>query len=705
MEKIKKIDEFPNILEYFYYLKDSLDDLNQKKNRSISKDSQKFYSEQIDIIMKNRSSIRDVVLSKKEQIVHEKLSKLKDTQIKEFIEAKKNEKSTISQKKVNLELEIALYKSIFDLDDNFMTPIAKYAHEYNCSDFFVNDETYNKSFLVKDDNNKFQEYPCTIILSNYLGENIDLLDKLNKRHELKESFLNNYILDLKKQYPNYSSEKIKKLANDNLISHSPEFLDKLEMEYPFSDEDYNALSKAYADFKTEYKYLKKDDLPKKETLLIELTEDFNNLAEIPDEKNLEQYLLNKFEVAEKQSRLIKSASEILNSDSKIVSYFEKNNLLKDVKLSPDTKLDYVQKLANQHSLLTEIINVENIAQNHLLKIQEYENHLERIEHSKASLSNIYTNENIINNVESLINDYHTKYILPLENMKKQFSEYKNKNNQELSLVPYRKITFIEKLTGFFNGRNKLQTEFNNKCQVYEAKINLLDQMAKMRKPNYNFDDKLPLAKSIGQDIKKFLVEHPDTTDINACTEVLKNYKTTLNIDIMSFKTNYSDCINNLDTCSSYEELSNRILDEINVLNNKLDLENSNIQSSKSNKNSLCDEYNKNASMPINPFSTINYLNNIDNEYKAQLQKLAIYKGENLDNLKYKAKIEKILETDHSFLSQEEMQDLDATARKKAQFILKHAISDYQAPVNVENEKLDYIKNSKPKRIVYNEFEL
>ena len=30
MNKIKKIDEFNNILEYFYYLKDSLDDLKSK---------------------------------------------------------------------------------------------------------------------------------------------------------------------------------------------------------------------------------------------------------------------------------------------------------------------------------------------------------------------------------------------------------------------------------------------------------------------------------------------------------------------------------------------------------------------------------------------------------------------------------------------------------------------------------------------------
>ena len=72
-------------MAYFYYLKNSLDDLNQKKNRSVSADTKKFYQEQIDAVIKMRSSIRDVVLAKKEQIIHEKMATIKQDQIKNFI--------------------------------------------------------------------------------------------------------------------------------------------------------------------------------------------------------------------------------------------------------------------------------------------------------------------------------------------------------------------------------------------------------------------------------------------------------------------------------------------------------------------------------------------------------------------------------------------------------------------------------------------
>ena len=174
MNKIKKIDEFNNILEYFYYLKDSLDDLNAKKSRTVSDDTKKFYQEQIDAIIKMRSSIRDVVLAKKEQIVHEKMASIKQEQVKNFIKAKKKEKEEISKKKLDLELEIALYKSIYDLDTNFFAPIAKYAKEYDCSDFFITDNNFSKSYLIKSSHGKLAEYPATIILSQYLDSKTDL---------------------------------------------------------------------------------------------------------------------------------------------------------------------------------------------------------------------------------------------------------------------------------------------------------------------------------------------------------------------------------------------------------------------------------------------------------------------------------------------------------------------------------------------------
>lgn len=703
MDKIKKIDEFPNILEYFYYLKNSLDDLNQKKNRAISADTKRFYSEQIDIIMKKRSSIRDVVLAKKEQIVHEKLNNIKDEQIKHFINAKKKEKETISQKKLNLELDIALSKSIFDLDDNFMSPIAKYAHEYDCSDFFITDETFNKSFLIKTDNNELEEYSAMNILSKYLDGNSILIDKFYNRHELKEEFLNTYIRDLKKEYPNYSDEKIRVMANDNLISHSPEFLDKLEAKYSLSNEDYNVLAKAYSDFKKDYSYLKKEDLQKKEKLLSDLTDDFNNLDKIPDGKSLEQYLLNNFELAEKQAKLIKSSSEILKNDSEIVSYFNKNNLLKETELSSDTKLDYAEKLASQHSLLNEIKNIEDEIQKSAQKSQEYENILNTLKHSKSALSNIYTNENIINNVADIVDEYNTKFILPLEDMKKQFAEYKN--SQELSLVPYHKLSFMQRLAGFFNGRNKLQNEFNNKCQMYESRINVLDQMAKMRKPDYNFDDKLPLAKSIGQDIKGYLSEHPGITDVDACTEVLKGYRVSLNKDIMSFKDSYKEYMDDLEECSSYDDLSNCVLEALTNIQNKINTENLNVQNAKFRKKTICDEYNKNSSRPITPLSTVDYLNNIDKEFKIQLEKLSHYKGENIDHLKDKIEIEEILKTDHSFLSAEEVKDLDATAKKKAELIMNHAMNNYNASDKKKEDKITNNENIKSEKVASYELEL
>ena len=108
MDKLKKINEFPNILEYFYYLKDALVDFNTKKSNAVSNELKKFYSEQIDAVIKERSAIRDVVLTAKEQLVHNMMDNIKEEQVEKFIKSKKSEKERISKESVKPTLFDAL---------------------------------------------------------------------------------------------------------------------------------------------------------------------------------------------------------------------------------------------------------------------------------------------------------------------------------------------------------------------------------------------------------------------------------------------------------------------------------------------------------------------------------------------------------------------------------------------------------------------
>lgn len=682
MNKFKNIDEFNNILEYFYYLKDSLDDLNEKRNRSISNETKKFYSEQIDSIIKMRSSIRDVVLAKKEQIIHEKMATIKQEQIRKFIKAKKKEKEQISKKKLDLELEIALYKSIRDLDTDFFAPIAKYAKEYDCSDFFITDKSFFKSYLIKNSYGDLEEYPATIILSQYLDSDTDLVDKFVKRHELKEEFLANYISDFKNTYPTYPDAHLRKLAHDNLVSHSPEFLEKLDNKYPISDTEYKKLAKAYLDFKDDYKYLFKKDVLNMENELKKLNEDFNFISKIPAEKDLEKYLLDKFNIAQKNIKVVKSSSEILENDLNTEKYINKNNLLKNITLSSETKLEYEKELTTQNDLLNKIINIELDMQKHDEQSQEFLDKLDKLKHSKSELANIYTTENVINNVAEIVDDYTNNFVKPLEDAKREFEEYKK--SQEEALIPYKRPTLFSKIIGFFNGKNKLQNEYNEKCQMYKSKINVLTQKAGINKPNYSFADKDNLAKVIGQDMKNYLLQHPDVSDHTACTNVLKKYRNQLGKNIKTFKTNYGNLINNLDTCTSYDDISDCLLEEINSIQKNIDSKKDAVKILTENKRLACEEYNQNTTRPLQPISTLLYLDKLSTEYKIQLDKLQNYKGESLDTLKYKIQLEKLLETDQSFISEQEKQDLDQTAHKKAEQILNKAIDNYKEPEKKKN---------------------
>ena len=188
MDKLKKINEFPNILEYFYYLKDALVDFNTKKSNAVSNELKKFYSEQIDAVIKERSAIRDVVLTAKEQLVHNMMDNIKEEQVEKFIKSKKSEKERISKEKVNLELDIALSKSMIDFSLNVINPIAKDAKQFDSSDFFVYAESYNKKYLAKDDNNNLKEFSGTELLAKYLN-NSKLLQKIQDRHNLKMQYL------------------------------------------------------------------------------------------------------------------------------------------------------------------------------------------------------------------------------------------------------------------------------------------------------------------------------------------------------------------------------------------------------------------------------------------------------------------------------------------------------------------------------------
>ena len=673
MDKIKKIDEFPNILEYFYYLKDALEDFNKKKSNAVSNEMKKFYSEQIDAIIKERSAIRDVVLTAKEQLVHNMMDNIKDEQVENFIKAKKSEKERISKEKVNLELGIALSKSMTDFKRNVMSPIARDANQFDSSDFFVYEESYNKKYLAKDDNNNLKEFSGTELLAKYLN-NSELLQKIQDRHKLKMKYLFDYADKLRRHYPEYSESEIYQMANDNLISHSPEFLSELDMKYAFSNKDFENLAKAYSDFKIDYDYIEKEDIEKKEERLSKLTTDFENISKIPEGKNLENYLLSKFKERENKEKLIKTASEILKSDSEIKNYCDKHNLLNSITLSPETKIDYTEILTNQYTLLREIKETELSVIENKEQLSKYEEDLTTLSHSKTSLANIYTTENVIDDVSQIVDNYNSNYIVPLEQTKKEFEDYKN--NNELALIPYQKVSVIQKIAGFFNGRNKKQAEFNNKCQMYEGQINILRQKAAICRPDYSFSNKAPLAKDIGKAIKDYFAEHPNCSDIDASSKVLESYRAGLNKEILAFKETYKDKIIELENCSSYNDLSDCVADAINSTEKNIEIEKANLAQTLAHKNELCEEYNKNTTMPLSSVSTIDYLNNVESEYQLQLQKLSSYKGENIDSLKRKINIEKALKTDHSFISKQELSQLKETAHKKTEQILDKAVNTY-----------------------------
>ena len=354
---------------------------------------------------------------------------------------------------------------------------------------------------------------------------------------------------------------------------------------------------------------------------------------------------------------------------------KKNNLLNNTELSSETKTEYIEKLSAQNDLLNKIIDVELENKKFNDALQEYENKLDKLKHSKSELANIYTTENVINNVAEIVEDYTENFVNPLEQVKKEFEEYK-KSNEE-ALIPYKKPTFLGKIIGFFNGKNKLQNEFNEKCIMYKSKINVLTQKSRMNRPDYNFDDKHILAKSIGQDMKDYFLKHPDANDNEACTKVLKKYKESLNKNITSFKSNYSELIDNLKACSSYDEISNCLLEEINNVQKQIDSNKARINILAENKRLVCDEYNKNSTRPIQPISTLTYLEKVSTEHRIQLDKLSNYKGENLDTLQYKIQVEKLLESDGSFISEQEKQELNSTAVKKAKQILNKAIDNYK----------------------------
>ena len=289
-------------------------------------------------------------------------------------------------------------------------------------------------------------------MSQYLDSDTDLVDKFVKRHELKEEFLANYISDFKNTYPTYPDAHLRKLAHDNLVSHSPEFLEKLDNKYPISDTEYKKLAKAYLDFKDDFKYLFKKDVLNMENELKKLNEDFNFISKIPAEKDLEKYLLDKFNIAQKNIKVVKSSSEILENDLNTEKYINKNNLLKNITLSSETKLEYEKELTTQNDLLNKIINIELDMQKYDEQSQEFQDKLEKLKHSKSDLANIYTTENVINNVAEIVDDYTNNFVKPLEDAKREFEEYKK--SQEEALIPYKRPTLFSKIIGFFQWKKQ-----------------------------------------------------------------------------------------------------------------------------------------------------------------------------------------------------------------------------------------------------------
>lgn len=681
MDKIKEINEFNNILDYYKYLEETLKDLNQKADTTTSSKLKEFYTEQLDIAMKKRNSIRSVVLAKKNKILHDKLSNIKDKQINDFIKNKKKEKQDLAKQKLDLELEIPFYRSINELNQNFMAPMAKDASSYDCSDFYISDEAFNKLYLFKDEDGNLCEYTGLMVLSKYLKGNFNILNKIYKRHELKEKFLNKYIDEIKQHYPDYSKEKVYSLASDNLISHSPEFLEVLEKDYAFNSNEYKALSEAYSDFDDDYKYISKIDIASKQKELDSIENQLSCLSCISDNDNLENYILQEFENKQSKAKLLKTATEILESDNNITKYINKNNLLKDIELSPETRLTYSEQLEKQNNLLRSIQYAEdNIVKNENT-IEKSEKFLHKLKNSQKVINDIGMSDNAIKEISRIVEDYNSKFLIPLEEAKNEYEDFKN--SQELSLIPYQKVGFFQKIAGFFNGRNKIQAEFDNKCREFEANINVLSHKAALNRPDYSFTNSNEFHKNIGQSIKDSLFKNPEHNEYSVCKKVLNSYVTDLNSHIYAFKNANIDSINELENCYSYNDIAKCISIKIDDVQTKLADEKSKQTNLAINKSILCNAYNEFSAMPISPASSITQISNTRNEFKKQLKKIYDYKGESHDTLKYKIQVEKMIENDDSFLSDTEKLDLDNSAYKTAENIIHDAVNNYIGQNSIE----------------------
>ena len=675
MDKIKEIDEFNNILDYYKYLETTLKDLNQKAEDTSSDKLKEFYTEQLDIAMKKRNSIRSVVFAKKNKILHDKLSNIKDKQVNDFIKGKKKEKQALAKQKLDLELEIPFYESITELKKNFMGPMAQNASSYDCSDFYISDNAFNKLYLFKDENGNLSEYTGLMVLSKYLKGNFNILSKVYKRHELKEKFLTKYIDELTQDYPNYSKEKIYNMACDNLMSHSPEFVEILEKDYSFNSNEYKLLAEAYANFEADYKYVENIDISAKQKELADVVTQLSCLAHIADNSKLESYILKEFENKQSKAKLLKTASEILENDNNITKYINKNNLLKGIELSPETRLSYSEQLEKQNQLLTSIHFAENnIVENENI-IQKSEKFLTKLKNSQKIIDNIGHSQNAIKEVSSIVENYNSNFLIPLENAKQDYTHFKN--SQTMGLVPYQKIGFFQKIAGFFNGRNKIQAEFDNKCREHETNINVLSHKASLNRPDYGFTNSNEYQKNIGQSIKESLFKNPDNNEYIVCKKVLNNYVTDLNSNISDFRNANLDSIKELENCYSYSDIAKCISTKIDSVENEIANEKSKQYNLAMNKSILCTEYNEVSAMPISPTSSITQIANTQTEFKKHLQKVYDYKGESQDSLKYKIQVEQLLEKDDSFLSDTEKIDLDNSAYKTAETIINDAVNNYK----------------------------
>lgn len=674
MDKIKEIDDFNNILDYYKYLETTLNELNQKVDSTTSNKLKEFYSEQLDIAMKKRNSIRSVVFAKKNKILHDKLSDIKDKQINDFIKSKKKEKQALAKQKLDLELEIPFYESINELNKNFMIPMAKNACNYDCSDFYISDDAFNKLYLFKDEDGNLTEYTGLMVLSKYLKGNFNILNKVYKRHELKEKFLNKYIDEITQDYPDYSKEKIYSLAYDNLMSHSPEFVETLEKNYSFNSNEYKALSEAYTAFEADYKYVENIDISSKQKELIDVENQLSCLTYISDDSDLENYILKEFENKQSKATLLKTASEILESDNEITKYINKNNLLKGIELSPETRLSYSEQLEKQNQLLKSIEDAEdNIVQNENI-IKKSERFLTKLRNSQKVIDDIGMSGKAIKEVSNIVENYNSNFLIPLENAKNEYENFKN--SQEFGLVPYQKVGFFQKIAGFFNGRNKIQNEFDNKCREFETNINVLSHKASLNRPDYGFNNSNEFQKNIGQSIKDSLFKNPEHNEYTVCKKVLNSYVTDLNSNIFAFKNANIDSIKELDNCYSYDDIAKCISTKIDDVQTEITNEKSKQSNLAINKSVLCNAYNQTSTMPISPTSSITQISNTQNELKKHLQKISDYKGESYDSLKYKIQVEQMIENDDSFLSDTEKLDLDNSAYKTAETIINDAVNNY-----------------------------